>query len=88
MCIRDRFDEFDLLAGPVDMTPADVIRAATLTGAEAMDQAKDMGTIEPGKLANFVVLAADPLASAANLRSVVLTVKRGRRFARVDYAKP
>jgi imidazolonepropionase-like amidohydrolase len=82
------FDEFELLAGPAGMAPADVIRAATLTGAEAMNQARDMGTIEPGKLANLVVLTADPLASAKNLRSVELTVKRGRRFARADYAKP
>src|SRR5205085_11631849 len=79
------FDEFELLAGPVGMKPADVIRAATLTGAEAMAQAKDMGTIEPGKLANLVVLSANPLVSAANLRSVVLTVKRGRRFSRADF---
>jgi imidazolonepropionase-like amidohydrolase len=79
------FGEFELLAGPVGMKPAEVIRAATLTGAEAMAQAKDMGTIEPGKLANLVVLSADPLASARNLRSVVLTVKRGRRFSRADY---
>jgi imidazolonepropionase-like amidohydrolase len=44
-----------------------------------------MGSIEPGKLANLVVLAKDPLQDAGNLRSVVLTVKRGRHFARSDY---
>jgi imidazolonepropionase-like amidohydrolase len=67
------------------MTPHDVIRAATLNGAQAAGKASEMGTIEPGKLANFVVLAKNPLDAVANLRSVVLTVKRGRRFARAAY---
>jgi imidazolonepropionase-like amidohydrolase len=79
------FDEFGLLGGPVAMTPHDVIRAATLNGAQAAGKASEMGTIEPGKLANFVVLAKNPLDAVANLRSVVLTVKRGRRFARAAY---
>ena len=79
------FGEFELLAGPAGLAPADVIRAATINGAIAMGQQKEMGSIEPGKLANLVVLAKDPLLNAANLRSVVLTVKRGRRFDRLDY---
>jgi imidazolonepropionase-like amidohydrolase len=82
------FDEFELFGGPAHMIPADVIRAATLTGARAMGQEKDMGSIEPGKLANLVVLSANPLGDVRNMKSVVLTVKRGRRFARKDYAPP
>ncbi|MEA3002992.1 MAG: hypothetical protein QOH81_1780 [Sphingomonadales bacterium] len=80
------FDEFELLAGPAGLPPAAVIRAATLTGAEAMGRQRDMGSVEPGKLANLAVLARNPLDDVRNLRSVVLTVKRGRRFARADYA--
>lgn len=79
------FDEFELLGGPAGLPPADVIRAATLTGAMAMGQQKQMGSIEPGKLANFAVLARNPLDDVHNLRSVVLTVKRGRRFPRADF---
>ncbi|MDB5692005.1 MAG: putative hydrolase [Alphaproteobacteria bacterium] len=79
------FDEFELLAGPAGMPPAAVIRAATLTGAAAIGRQKEMGSVEPGKLANLAVLARNPLEDVHNLRSVVLTVKRGRRFARVDY---
>jgi imidazolonepropionase-like amidohydrolase len=79
------FDEFELLAGPAGMPPAAVIRAATLTGARAMGQEKEMGSVAPGKLANFAILARNPLEDIRNLRSVVLTVKRGRRFSRADY---
>lgn len=79
------FDELELLGGPAGLPPKAVIRAATLTGAMALGQEKDMGTVEPGKLANLVALAKNPLQDVHNLRSVVLTVKRGRRFPRADY---
>jgi imidazolonepropionase-like amidohydrolase len=44
-----------------------------------------MGTIEPGKLANLVFVEKSPLANIQNLRTVVLTVKRGKRFPRSGY---
>jgi imidazolonepropionase-like amidohydrolase len=75
-------DELDLLAGPVGMPPMEVLRAATATAARALGQDKTMGTIEPGKLANLVVLSQDPLADIDHLRSVTETVKRGVRYPR------
>ena len=45
-----------------------------------------MGTVEPGKLANLVVLAQDPLADIDHLRSVTETVKRGVRYPRDDFS--
>jgi imidazolonepropionase-like amidohydrolase len=39
-----------------------------------------------GKLANMVVLERNPLQDANNLKSVLFTVKRGRVFARKDFA--
>ena len=44
-----------------------------------------MGTIEGGKLADFVVLAKDPSADIGNLRSIETTVKRGKEYPRADY---
>lgn len=79
------YDELDFLARRVGMSPAEVLRAATLTGARAADQAADMGALAPGKLANFAVLRKNPLADIANVRSITLTVKRGRAYPRADY---
>jgi imidazolonepropionase-like amidohydrolase len=77
-------DEMELL-GRAGLPPLEVIRAATLTGARAAGQARDMGEVAPGRLANLVVLERDPAASLANLRSVVLVVKRGREFPRAHW---
>jgi imidazolonepropionase-like amidohydrolase len=78
-------EELALLAARAGMTPAAILRSATLIGARAVGQEAAMGTIAPGKLANMVVLARNPLDDVANLRSVLFTVKRGRRFDRADY---
>ena len=43
--------------------PLEVIRAATLNGAQALGLEKDLGTIEPGKLADMVIVEENPLAN-------------------------
>lgn len=78
-------EELLFLARDVGMKPVDVIRAATLNGAIAAGQEKERGSIAPGKLADFVVLTADPLADIANIRSIETVVKRGRAYSRADY---
>jgi imidazolonepropionase-like amidohydrolase len=78
----DLFHELDALATRAGMSPADVIHAATVVSARAAGQERDMGSIEAGKLANMVILARNPVDDLANLRSVVMTVKRGRIFKR------
>ncbi|WP_395398010.1 amidohydrolase family protein [Novosphingobium sp. BL-8A] len=79
------YDELDFLARDVGMPPLEVIHSATLVGAQAAGQAKNTGSVEAGKLANFVVLTADPTKDIGNVRSITLTVKRGKAFARADY---
>jgi imidazolonepropionase-like amidohydrolase len=44
-----------------------------------------MGSIEPGKLANFVVLKSDPIADIANIQTIETVVKRGKAYARTAY---
>jgi imidazolonepropionase-like amidohydrolase len=41
--------------------PLEVIRAATMHGAEALGMDKEIGTVEVGKLADFVILEENPL---------------------------
>ena len=43
--------------------PLEVIRAATLMGAEALGMADQIGSVEPGKLADLIVLEENPLAN-------------------------
>jgi imidazolonepropionase-like amidohydrolase len=62
-----------------------ILQSATLIGARAAGQERDMGSIEPGKLANMVVLARDPLIDLNNLKSIVMTIKRGRLFERTAF---
>ena len=60
------------------MTSSQAIVAGTRNGASAARGLKDFGTIEAGKLADLVLLTADPLADIGNLRRVALVVKDGR----------
>ena len=78
-------DEFELLQDKAGVKPADVIRFATLVGAMTLHEQDDMGTIAPGKLANLVFTARNPLDSVHAMRTVKLTVKRGVMFWRKDY---
>ena len=58
------------------LTPLQVLRSATTNGAKAMGR-DDLGTIAPGKLADLVLLDADPLADVANLSHAERVVKGG-----------
>ncbi|MGH8646748.1 MAG: amidohydrolase family protein, partial [Gammaproteobacteria bacterium] len=51
-----------------------------LGGARVMGRAAELGTLEPGKLADLLVLEADPLADIRNLRRIHSVVKGGRVF--------
>jgi imidazolonepropionase-like amidohydrolase len=59
------------------MPPHEAIRTATAVAAECLGVFDDLGTLEPGKIADFVVLDGDPLKDIRALRSVFATVKDG-----------
>lgn len=80
--------ELETLVRDVGMTPADAIRAATETAARAFKADDQMGTVTAGKLANLVIVARNPLDDITALREVVLTVKRGRAYPRLEYQQP
>ncbi len=64
------------------LTPLEVLTAATRNGALAMGREGDLGTVERGKLADLVVLDADPTADIRNARRVALVVRGGEVWTR------
>ena len=64
------------------MTPMQAIVAGTHNGAVAARGDKDFGTLQAGKLADLVVLTADPLADIHHIRDVAIVIKEGRTIDR------
>jgi tetratricopeptide (TPR) repeat protein len=62
----------------IGMTPLEALRAATATPAAAMRIADSVGTIAPGKVADLVLLAANPLADIRNTRRINGVFRAGR----------
>lgn len=68
------------LAGPGAMTPLEALRAATLDGAAYLGMDHDLGSVEAGKLADFVILDANPLEDIHNSVKIWTTVKNGVQY--------
>ena len=74
-------EELDLLTG-AGLTPLQVLQAATLNPAKVMGKMADYGSVEPGKLADLVLLDADPTRSADALHRIDAVVLHGRTLDR------
>ena len=59
------------------MTPMETLRVITLHGAEGIGFAQDLGSLEPGKLADLLVLDANPLDDIQNTNTIHYVVKNG-----------
>jgi len=64
------------------MTPMMILQAATRNIAAAYKKLDMLGTLEPGKSADLLVLDADPLADIANMRKIAIVVKEGKTIDR------
>lgn len=62
------------------LTPAEAIRTATAVPAEAMGLGQDLGTIEPGKLADLVVVDGDPTSDITALRRTRRVIRGGAAY--------
>jgi imidazolonepropionase-like amidohydrolase len=62
------------------MSPVEALKAGTITSAQSLGMAKDIGSIEPGKLADLVILSADPSQDIANSDDVEQVMLGGRLY--------
>ena len=70
------------------IAPLDVIRIASLNAARFLGRAGDLGSIEEGKLADMVLLEADPLTDINNAKQVHLVIKSGKLIDRSKLSLP
>lgn len=75
-------DELQLLVKYVGMTPLEAIISATRYPAEFFRLQNTLGTIEAGKLADLVLLDANPLEDIANTRRIAAVVLNGKFFGK------
>ena len=70
-CLGTVCQEICLLVEIGGMTPLEAIRCATINNAEVMGMDKEIGTLETGKCADFIVVDGDPLTNPACLEDNV-----------------
>ena len=66
------------------LTPTQALQAATINGARFLGHADEYGTLQPGKVADVVLLDADPLRDIDATRRIHTVVQRGQVHDRAD----
>jgi hypothetical protein len=72
-------EELELLVRS-GLTPLEALRSATYNPAEFLGALDSLGTVNQGKIADLVLLDADPLADIRNTRRISLVIANGRVF--------
>ena len=62
------------------MTPMEVLRCATVNGSKIIGRPDDLGSIEPGKLADLVIMDKNPLDDIHNTNTIHWVMKNGELF--------
>ena len=75
--------ELELLV-EAGIPPLEVIKIATRNGAQALDIERDVGTIEPGKQADMIVLSENPLDDISNTKKIETVINNGQLIDRVE----
>jgi imidazolonepropionase-like amidohydrolase len=68
----------------IGMTPAQALQTATLNPAKALGKTADFGTVQSGKIADLVVLEANPLDRIENTQRIAVVVLSGKVFRRPE----
>jgi hypothetical protein len=76
-------DELALLV-EAGLSPLEALQAATRNTAQAVGLGDELGTVEVGKLADLVLLDADPLAAITNTTRIAAVVANGRLFEKSE----
>ena len=79
-------DELSLLVS-AGLTPLEALRAATYNPADYLGMKDSLGTIEKGKVADLVLLDANPLEDIRNTRRIRVVIANGRAFDRSALAQ-
>jgi imidazolonepropionase-like amidohydrolase len=79
-------DELELLV-QAGLTPTESLRTATLNPAKYLGMEKELGTIEKGKLADLILLDANPLANITNTKKISAVVVNGHFLNRTALDK-
>jgi imidazolonepropionase-like amidohydrolase len=66
------------------MSNAQILRSATIVGATAIGHAKDLGSLEPGKLADLQIVDRNPIDDIRNSETVRYVMKNGRLYRTCD----
>jgi hypothetical protein len=74
-------DELDHLI-EAGLTPAQALDAATRTGAEYLGRTSEFGSVQPGRVADLVLLDANPLTDIRNARRIHAVLVNGRYLSR------
>jgi imidazolonepropionase-like amidohydrolase len=79
-------DELGLLV-EAGLSPMEALQAATLNPARYLGKEKDLGTVEKGKIADLVLLDANPLDDIGNSRKIDAVVTGGKLLPRGELQK-
>ena len=66
------------MVADIGVPPMKVIQGATLWAAESFGKAKDLGSVEAGKLADVIVIDGNPLNDIATTQNIRMVIKDGQ----------
>lgn len=82
LTLRQEFAEL----AKAGLSPLKILQMTTINPAEYLGRQDTMGTVEPGRQADLVVLDANPLESVENLHRISAVVRAGRHYSATELA--
>jgi imidazolonepropionase-like amidohydrolase len=80
-------DELSLLVSEAHFTPLEALKCATINPAIFLGMEKDLGTVDKGKIADLVLLDANPLDDIHNTQKIAAVFTAGRHLPKPDLQK-